>query len=79
MNKTQKEKVLNYIQKKGYITTLDAMIDLCVCDLQSNIRDLKNDGIKIKSEWVTNRNTKSSYKVYALKQEKIDRYKRMYA
>lgn len=77
--KTQKEKVLKYIQKRGYITTRDAGIDLNVWDLQSNIRDLKNDGIKIVSDWVTNKKTKSTYKVYALKNEKIERYKKMYA
>lgn len=76
---TQKEKVLKYMQKCGCITTRDAGIELNVWDLQSNIRDLKNEGIIIYSEWVTNRHTKSSYKVYALKNEKIERYKKMYA
>ena len=75
---TQKEKVLNYMQKKGYITTRDAGINLNVWDLQANIRDLKNDGFKIISEWVTNKNTKASYKVYALKADKIASYKKRY-
>lgn len=73
---TQKEKVLKYMQKCGCITTRDAGIELNVWDLQSNIRDLKNEGIIIYSEWVTNKNTKSSYKVYALKKAYIDNYKR---
>lgn len=75
---TQKEKVLKYMQEKGYITTRDAGINLEVWDLQSNIRDLKNDGITIYSAWVQNIRTKATYKVYALHQKYIDAYKRKF-
>ena len=73
---TQKEKIINYMQKNGFITTRDAGIRLNIWDLQSNIRDLKNDGIEIKSEWITNKKTKTNYKVYALKIKEIENYKR---
>ena len=76
---TQKEKVWLYLKTHGYITTRDAVIDLYVCDLQSVIRDLRNDGRRIIDEWVTNKKTKATYKVYALKQSSIDFYKLTYA
>ena len=76
---SQREKVLRYMQRKGYITTRDAGINLNVWDLQSNIRDLKNEGIVIYSEYVTNKNTKSTYKVYALNKVRIENYKKRYA
>lgn len=76
---TQNEKVLKHIQTKGYITSLDAVKYLNIIDLQSNVRDLRNKGINVKGEWVTNRKTKSTYKVYSLKQKNIDKYKEVYA
>lgn len=76
MNKelTQKEKVLNYIKKIGYITSMQCFKDLDITDLQSNIRDLKNLGYDIKSKYVTNKKSKKTYKVYALKDIAIKRY-----
>lgn len=76
---TQKEQVFKYIQSNGYITSLEAVLKLNIIDLQSNIRDLKNDGVAIKSKWVTNRKTKKTYKVYALKQKYIDEYEKRVA
>lgn len=76
---TQREKVLKYMREKGYITTRNAGIDLNVWDLQSNIRDLKNEGITIYSEWITNKKTKSTYKVYGLNKVRIDSYKKKMA
>lgn len=72
--KTQREQVLEYIGKNGIITTRDAGLKLEIWDLQSIIRDLRNDGIDIKSEWVTNKRTKKQYKVYATKQKAINNY-----
>ena len=77
--KTQKDKVLGYMQTHSVITTRDAGIKLEIWDLQSIIRDLKNDGLKIFSEFVTNKRTKKTYKIYALTQKSIDGYKRLYA
>lgn len=77
--KTQKEKIIDFINSRGYITTLDAMLKLSICDLQSNIRDLKNSGFDIKSAWVQNKKTKKVFKVYALKQKEIDRYIKKFA
>ena len=76
---TQKELVFKYIQNFGIITSMDAVRKLNIIDLQSNIRNLKNDGITILSKWVTNRKTKKTYKVYALKQKYIDEYEKRVA
>lgn len=75
----QTDRVLHYIQREGYITTRDAVIQLNIMDLQSNIRDLRNEGINVLGEWVTNPRTKSTYKVYALQQKYIDKYKKLFA
>lgn len=72
--KTQKQKVMEYIKKNGTITTRDAGLKLEIWDLQAIIFDIKNDGVAIQSEWVTNKRTKKQYKVYALNQKKIDQY-----
>ena len=76
---TQKEKVLKYMQQHGHITTRDAGLQLEVWDLQSNIRDLKNDGVPIYDCWITNKKTNKSFKVYALKKQEVERFKKQYA
>ena len=76
---TQKEKVLNFIQKHGHITSFEAVIKLNIIDLQSVIRDLKEDGVDILSEWVTNRRSGKTYKVYGLQQRNINAYKFLHA
>ena len=53
---TQREQVIKYLENKGVITTLDAMKDLLILDLQSVIRDLKREGYDIRSEWVSHKN-----------------------
>ena len=76
---TQKELVFKYIQTNGTITSMDAFRKLNITDLQSSVRYLRNDGIKVLGEWVTNRKTKKTYKVYALKQKYIEEYKQRIA
>lgn len=76
---TQKELVFKYIQTNGTITSMDAFRKLNIIDLQSNVRNLRNDGIAVLGEWVTNRKTKKRYVVYALKQKHIEEYKKRIA
>lgn len=66
---TQKEKVLNYIQKNGTITSFECMLKLRIMDLQGVIRDLKIAGYNIKSQWVKKNN--KVYKVYALTNKEL--------
>ena len=66
---TQKEKVISYITKYGVITTADAS-NMWILDLQSVIRDLKNDGYTIYDGWKKSKN--SHYKVYALNKKQLE-------
>jgi hypothetical protein len=60
---TQNEQVLDYIQKYGSITALDAMRDLGCMRLASRISDLKKMGFKISSlkKTVTRRDGTKAY------------------
>ena len=63
-NKTQKDKVLQYILRNGSITSLECAIYLKVMDLQGVIRDLRKQGYNILDIWEKNDDTK--YKRYFL-------------
>lgn len=53
---TQNEKVLNYMEKFGSITQLEALTDLGIMRLASRISDLKKQDYKIKKEMVKSKN-----------------------
>lgn len=53
---TQNEKVLNYMEKFGAITQLEALSDLGIMRLASRISDLKKQDYKIKKEMVKSKN-----------------------
>lgn len=72
MQMTQREKVISYMTKNGVITTKDATDELWILDLQSVIRDLRNDGYTILDAWKKSKN--SRYKVYAFKQKELDKF-----
>ena len=68
---TQKQMVLKYMNENGSITTLEAFVNLYVCDLQKVIQLLKRD-YNIKDEWVHKINIYGKpikYKKYYLKEE----------
>ena len=75
---TQSERVLKHIKKYGYITSLDGFTKMypAIVDIRSSIRYLRNDGIVIVDKWVTNKETKSTYKVWALKESEIKKYEK---
>lgn len=56
MNMTQCERVLEYINEFGSITTLQAFTDLGCTRLASRICDLKKQGYDFKKEFVSDRN-----------------------
>ena len=53
---TQAEKVVKYMQEYGGITQIDALREFGCMRLASRIRDLRRDGMKIKSEMVKAKN-----------------------
>lgn len=75
MKKTIKERVLDYINEYGSITGLEAYLDLGTFSLREAVRDLRKEGIDIKSKYETSLNrwgNKVSYKRYYLEEEKND-------
>jgi hypothetical protein len=73
---TQKEQLLKYFQEEDFsITTLECMQKLLILDLQGTIRDLKNDGHRIESFFITRKNMygdKKTFKRYYLIQSEHD-------
>ena len=53
---TQCDRIINYIQQFGSITTYEAFVDLGVCRLASRICELRKKGLPIVSENVAIRN-----------------------
>ena len=69
---TQCEKIIEYMDTFGSITTYEAFIDLGIARLASRICDLKKEGYPIKTETVaaTNRyGEKIHYSRYSIKRE----------
>lgn len=53
---TQTEKILDYMERNGSITPLEAMTELGVMRLGARIWDIKESGIVIITETVTGKN-----------------------
>lgn len=72
MKVTQCQRILDYMEQFGSISTLEAFRDLGVARLASRIRDLKDMGYKIKSETKSAKNRfgeKTHFKVYSLAEQ----------
>ena len=77
MNKmNQKDQLLKYFQEEDYsITTLECMKSLLILDLQWVIRDLKDDGHRIESFYISKTNMYGDvkkFKRYYLIQSSLD-------
>lgn len=71
MKKTQCEKIINYINEFGSITTLEAFVDLGCTRLASRICDLKEQGYVFEKKYETGKNRfgeNVSYIRYRLKE-----------
>tara|TARA_R100001440_G_scaffold6406_1_gene13256 strand:+ start:102 stop:371 length:270 start_codon:yes stop_codon:yes gene_type:complete len=72
---TQKEQLLKYFQDHFSITTLECMQKLLILDLQGTIRNLKSDGHRIESFYISKKNMYGdvrTFKRYYLIQSAID-------
>ena len=72
MKTTQCQRILDYMQEFGSISTLEAFSDLGVARLASRIHDLKGMGYGITSEIKSSKNRygeKTYFKVYKLAEE----------
>ena len=71
----QKEQLIKYFKEHFSITTLECMQKLMILDLQGIIRDLKSDGHKIESFWISKKNMYGDikkFKRYYLIKDDID-------
>ena len=69
---TQTDMVLDYLEKKGSITTWEAYSKLFITRLSAKIYDLKKLGYEFNEEWITKKNRygrKVNFKKYILKGE----------
>lgn len=65
----QREKVIDYINKYGAITSFEAYIDLGITQLATRIKELKGLGYNFNDEWIHGKNRDGkpmSYKKYML-------------
>jgi len=53
---TQAQKIVDYMQRFGSITTMEAFMDLGIARLASRIYDLKCEGYQIESDMVSKKN-----------------------
>lgn len=65
MKKTQKDKVLDWLQTRGELTTKEAITELFVMSPAKRIEDLRKMGYVIKTEFRTSKNG-ARYGVYSL-------------
>lgn len=64
---SQKERVREYLEKHGTITSFECFTKLRIVDLQRAIFLLRKEEYNITDEWVNN--GKSKYKIYRLERE----------
>ena len=64
-NKTQKDRVLDWLKNKGELTTREAVTELNIMSLTKRISELRRDGIGIKTEYRKS-TTGAKYGVYSL-------------
>ena len=71
----QKEQLIKYLQDHFSITTLECMQKLMILDLQGIIRDVKQDGHRIESFYMSRKNMygeDKKFKSYYLIQTPVD-------
>lgn len=73
MRKNQRQKILDYIQRWGSITTYQAYIDLGITQLATRISELKKEGYEFETNWKTRKNRDGQvicFKEYIIKNNK---------
>lgn len=64
--KSQKQRILEYLQRNKTISSLECVMNLKIIDLQHSIMELRREGYKITDEWKKKSYDKGYYKVYKL-------------
>lgn len=71
---TQKERIIDYINKFGSITSKDAYDDLGITQLATRIKELKEQGYKFETKWESSKNRygeRVDFKRYYLEKEQV--------
>ena len=69
---SQKDRILEYLEKHGTITTLESVMKLGITDPQHYIMELRNENYNITDTWINGTNRvgrKIKYKRYRLEKE----------
>lgn len=69
MKTTQKQRVIDYIQEFGSISSWEAYADLGITQLGARIDQLKKDGYEFETEWESKKNRygdNTTYKRYRI-------------
>lgn len=65
--KNQRERIVDYINENGFITSFDAYAKLGITQLATRIKELKEiDGYQIETEWVYTEEQGKNYKRYRI-------------
>lgn len=69
MKTTQKQRIIDYIQQFGSISSWEAYADLGITQLGARIDQLKKDGYEFETEWESKKNRygeNTTYKRYKI-------------
>lgn len=56
MKVTQRQRIINYIREFGSITSYEAYKDLGITQLATRIKELKEEGYRFITEWISDKN-----------------------
>ena len=74
MKVNQRQRIIDYINKFGSITSKDAYDDLGITQLATRIKELKEQGYRFETKWESSKNRygeKVDFKRYFLEKEKV--------
>lgn len=74
MKVNQRQRIINYINQFGSITSKDAYDDLGITQLATRIKELKDQGYKFETKWESSKNRygeRVDFKRYYLEKEQV--------
>lgn len=74
MKVNQRQRIIDYINKFGSITSKDAYDDLGITQLATRIKELKEQGYKFETKWESSKNRygeRVDFKRYYLEKEQV--------
>ena len=74
MKVNQRQRIIDYINQFGSITSKDAYDDLGITQLATRIKELKEQGYRFETKWESSKNRyggKVDFKRYFLEKEKV--------